>query len=96
MNFDERHTAAGRVLFVHTAGKDRGRALEAWVMEQEPGEFASGIACDADDRGLDGRGHDSSRVLMRASTALAWRTSGQMMSTVSSPAMVPTTSGQAA
>jgi hypothetical protein len=54
MDLDKRHTAAGRVLVVDTSGKDRWRALEAWVVEQEPGEFATGVACDTDDRGLDG------------------------------------------
>ncbi len=94
MNFGQRQPAAGRVALVHAAGEDRGLALETGMPQQQPGQFGARVPCDSHYRCLHRIGHDSSIVLNRDSTSLARRRSGQITSTVSSPARVPTTSVQ--
>ena len=93
MNFGERNSAARRIFFVDAAGKDGGLALEAGMMEQQPGQFGAGVPGNSYNSGLNRFRHDSSIVLSLASTSPARRGSGQITSTVSSPATVPTTSG---
>ena len=96
MDFGKRNAAARFIFGVDATGKDWGRALETGMVQQQAGQFCAGVACYSYHCGLYGVAHDSRIVLSRASTSTARRASGQMTNTVSSPAMVPTTSGQLA
>src|ERR1035438_1623769 len=93
VDIDERNSATRRVVGVDTSGEDRRRAFEPRMVEQEAGQFGACVAGDPHNGSLNFLGHDSNIVLRRDSTSAALRWSGQMTSTVSSPATVPTTSG---
>src|ERR1019366_9771907 len=92
MDLGKWNPTAGYVLFIDAAGKERRRALEAGMSQQEPGQLGAGVSCNSHNCCFYRFGHDSSIVLSRASTSLARRASGQITNTVSSPATVPTTS----
>ena len=96
MNLAQRHSAALGVSGVYTPGKHWWLALQMWMMQEQPCQLRTRISGHSNDRGLYRLIHDSSNVLIRASISLARFTSGQMINTVSSPATVPTTSGQPA
>ncbi len=93
MNLGQRNAAARDVLCVHAPGKDRRLAFQAGMAQQQPGQLRAGVPGHSHHCCLYAFGHDSSMVLSRASTSPARRGSGQITSTVSSPATVPTTSG---
>src|SRR5580658_3389737 len=86
MNLDQRHAAARCVFGFDAAGKDWGRSFEARMAQQEASQFGACIPGYADDCGLNCLFHDSNIALRRDSTSAALRWSGQMTSTVSSPA----------
>ena len=92
MNFIERNSAARRILLVHAPRKHRRLALQPRMMQQQPRQFRAGISRHTHHRSLHRLCHDSSIFLSRASMSCARFTSGQITSTVSSPAIVPTTS----
>ena len=87
------NATAGRILFVHASGKNRGRFLEPGMAQQQPGQFRASVSSHSHHCRLYRLRHDSNIVLSRDSTSPARRESGQITSTVSSPATVPTTSG---
>ena len=72
MNLAQRHAASGHVSFVHAPGEYWGRALETGMPQQQPGQFSAGVPCNSHYRCLHCFGHDSSIVLNRASTSVAW------------------------
>ena len=94
MNFGQGQAAAGRVARVQAAGEDRRLALETGMPHQQPGQFGARVPGYSYNCCLHRIGHDSSIFLNLVSTSPAWRTSGQITSTVSSPARVPTMSLQ--
>ncbi len=55
MNFDERNAAARRILGVDTSRKDRRRAFEARMVQQQPGQFGARVARHTDNRSLNFR-----------------------------------------
>ncbi len=93
MNLGERNAAMREILALHAPGKDRRLALEMRMVQQKPRQLRAGVSGDSHNRCLGGFRHDCNIVLSRAATSAAWRVSVQIIKTVSSPAMVPTTSG---
>ena len=93
MNLGERNAAALRFFLIDAAGENRRRALETRMMQEQPSQFCACVTGHPDDCSLYAFAHDSTSSSIGDSTsAAAW--SAQMTSTVSSPARVPTTSGQ--
>jgi hypothetical protein len=52
MDFCDGHTAARPVACVDTAGKNRGRALETGMVEEQASQLSASVACDSHNRGL--------------------------------------------
>src|SRR6266702_1866144 len=95
MDLTKRNAATGGIFLIHAPGKHRRPALEAGMVKQEARQLRARVPGNSNNCCLDGLAHDSRIFLSRSCTSLAWRWSWQMTRTVSSPAMVPTTSGHA-
>ncbi len=93
MNLAQRHSAARGIFRIHASRKHGGLPFRRGWCSSSLASSAPAYPVTPITRGLHCLFHDSSIVLNCCSTSAARRTSGQITSTVSSPATVPTTSG---